>query len=127
MNDTNIGLAMIVPKISIKIESACFNLFLERNINPTVTGNSIIIKKRSNLNCAIITWNPKINFEELTSIMFGYTESATKTREIATATMITYEINIAAFVLLDICDLYVVNNVIKKYGATYAFVKNASI
>ena len=41
---------MIVPKIRNRTELACFNLFLERNINPTVTGNSVIIKKRSNLN-----------------------------------------------------------------------------
>ena len=36
-----------------------------------------------------------------------------------------FEINIEIFVLVDICDLYVVNRVIRKNGATYAFVKNA--
>ncbi|SVC36440.1 uncharacterized protein METZ01_LOCUS289294, partial [marine metagenome] len=54
VNVTNIGLAIIVPKIRIRIESACFNLFFERNANPTVTGNNVIMKKVSNLNCAII-------------------------------------------------------------------------
>ena len=49
MNVTNIGLVIIVPKIRIRIESACFNLFFERNINPTVTGNIIIMKNKSNL------------------------------------------------------------------------------
>ena len=34
----------------------------------------------------------------------------------------TWKINIANFVLEDISDLYVVNNVIKKNGATYALV-----
>jgi len=55
VNVTNIGLVIMVPKIRIRIESACLNLFFERNIKPTVTGNSAIIKKRSNLNWAIIT------------------------------------------------------------------------
>ena len=84
----------MVPKIRIRIESACFNLFFERNIKPTVTGNSAIIKKKSNLNWAIITWNPKINLVELMSITFGYTVSPNKTTAIAADTITTYEINI---------------------------------
>ena len=55
MNVTNIGLAIMVPKIRIRIESACFNLFFERNIKPTVTGNIVIIKNKSNLNWDAIT------------------------------------------------------------------------
>ena len=122
MNVTNIGLAIIVPKIRIRMESACFNLFFERNIKPIVTGSNAIIKNKSNLNCEMITWNPKINLLELTSITSGYTVSPKKIMAIAADTIIIYEINIAIFVLLDICDLYVVNSVNKKNGATYAFV-----
>ena len=112
----------MVPKIRIRIESACFNLFFERNIKPTVKGNIVIIKKRSNLNWEIIIWNPNINLLGLTSITSGYTVSPKKTRAIAADTITKYEISIAIFVLLDICDLYVVNSVIKKNGATYALV-----
>jgi hypothetical protein len=122
VNVTNIGLAIIVPKIRISMESACFNLFFERNIKPIVTGSNAIIKNKSNLNCAIITWNPKINLLELTSITSGYTVSPKKIIAIAADTIMTYEISIAIFVLLDTCDLYVVNRVNKKNGATYAFV-----
>ena len=122
MNVTNIGLVIIVPKIRISIESACFNLFFERKIKPTVTGSNAIIKNKSNLNCAIITWNPKINLLELNSITSGYTVSPKKIIVTDTDTIIIYEINIAIFVLLDTCDLYVVNRVNKKNGATYAFV-----
>ena len=57
--------------------------------------------------------------------MVGYTVSPMKIRAIATNTITAYEINIAIFVFLDICDLYVVNKVIRKNGATYALVKNA--
>jgi len=112
----------MVPKIRIRMESACFNLFFERNIKPTVTGNSAIIKKRSNLNWETITWNPKINLLEFTSIISGYIVSPTKIRARATDSITKYEINIAIFVLLDICDLYVVNYVFRKNGATYALV-----
>ena len=52
----------------------------------------------------------------------GYIVSPRKTKAMETDTITTYEINMAIFVLVDICDLYVVNNVIKKNGATYAFV-----
>ena len=55
MDVTNIGPAIMVPKIRIRIESACFNLFFERNSKPIVTGSNAIIKNKSNLNCAIIT------------------------------------------------------------------------
>ena len=108
----------MVPKIRIKIESACFNLFFERKSKPTVTGSNVIIKNKSNLNWDIITWNPKINLLVLTSITSGYTVSPKKIIAIATDTIIIYEINIAIFVLLDTCDLYVVNRVNKKNGAT---------
>ena len=56
------------------------------------------------------------------SITSGYTVSPKKTTAIAADTITTYEINITIFVLLDICDLYVVNSVIRKNGATYALV-----
>ena len=59
---------------------------------------------------------------ELTSITSGYTVSPKKIIATAADTIIIYEINIAIFVLLDTCDLYVVNRVNKKNGATYAFV-----
>ena len=115
----------MVPKIRIRIESACFNLFFERNISPTVTGNNAIIKKKSNLNWEDIAWNPSMNFELSISIISEYTESPAETKVITSTITATYDIYIAIFVLLDICDLYVVNRVIMKNGATYALVKTA--
>ncbi len=112
----------MVPKIRIRIESACLSPFFESNINPTVTGKIIIIKKRSNLNWDIITWNPSINLLEFTCITSGYTVSPKKTIAMEMPTITIYEINIASFVLVDISDLYVVNSVIKKNGAMYALV-----
>ena len=52
----------------------------------------------------------------------GYTVSPKKTMAMEINMIIIYEINIAIFVLVDISDLYVVNNVIRKNGATYALV-----
>jgi len=50
VNVKNSGLANMIPKIRIRIEAACVNIYLERNIKTTVTGNKTIIKKRSNHN-----------------------------------------------------------------------------
>ena len=108
----------MVPKIRIRIESEWWSQFFESNIKPTVTGKIIIIKKRSNLNWDIIAWNPSINLLGFTSITSGYTVSPKKTIAMEIATTTTYEINMAIFVLVDISDLYVVNNVIRKNGAT---------
>ena len=65
-----------------------------------------------------------MNFVSFTSTISWYTESLAKTRDIIKTIATTYEIIIAIFVLVDICDLYVVNRVIRKNGAANAFVKN---
>ena len=56
--------------------------------------------------------------------MSGYIVSPKKISETTNTIDITYETKIKIFVLLDICELYVVNKVIRKNGAAYAFVKN---
>ena len=59
-----------------------------------------------------------MNLLEFISITSGYTVSPKKTMAMEMDTITIYEINMAIFVRMDISDLYVVNNVIRKNGAT---------
>tara|TARA_B110000438_G_C15767860_1_gene630467 strand:+ start:1308 stop:1607 length:300 start_codon:yes stop_codon:yes gene_type:complete len=98
--------------------TSVFGLLLDNMYKPIVTGNNIIMKKISYLNCIAVSANPRKNFEKLISIRLVKIDSPKNTSINAVKIMAIYEANIRYFFFVSISLRYVEYRVIRKNGAT---------